>query len=53
MVSCGEDFCLACGDCLACYPDDPCYENMGGDGNGRHVWPEGVGDEEKASDSDS
>jgi hypothetical protein len=32
-VTCGEDFCDRCGDCLACYGDDPCYD--GGD----HNWP--------------
>jgi hypothetical protein len=30
---CGEDFCDQCGDCLACYSGDPCYD--GGDG---HTW---------------
>jgi hypothetical protein len=39
--SCGEDFCFLCGDCMACYPDDPCYENTY-PGNDQHVW---VGEE--------
>jgi hypothetical protein len=29
---CGEDFCEKCGDCMSCYPYDPCYD--GGD----HFW---------------
>lgn len=30
---CGEDFCDACGDCLACYGDDECM------GTGKeHFW---------------
>lgn len=32
---CGEDFCDACGDCLACYGGDVCY---GQDPPGEHVW---------------
>jgi hypothetical protein len=24
---CGSDFCDQCGDCLACYGSDPCYNN--------------------------
>lgn len=44
-VSCGEDFCHHCGDCLACYGDDPCTHE------GTHDWPmEEVPDEDKASD---
>ena len=31
---CGEDFCDACGDCLACYYDDPCYDSA----DGKHVF---------------
>ena len=23
---CGKDFCDDCGDCLACYIEDPCYD---------------------------
>ena len=22
---CGEQFCHACGDCMACYGSEPCY----------------------------
>jgi hypothetical protein len=32
---CGEDFCDACGDCLHCYDDDPCYGHGTG---GEHTW---------------
>lgn len=32
-VTCGEDFCDRCGDCLACYGDDPCLDE------GNHDWP--------------
>lgn len=32
--SCGEYFCDSCGDCLSCYNDDPCYENL----DEKHVW---------------
>jgi hypothetical protein len=32
MVRCGV-FCERCGDCLACYGDDPCYDD------GPHSWP--------------
>ena len=30
---CGEDFCDECGDCLACYGSDPCFD--GGSHRGR------------------
>ena len=30
---CG-DYCDACGDCLACQDEDPCYH----DDDGRHAW---------------
>jgi len=30
---CGEDFCDSCGDCLACYGDEPCFYNALG-----HYW---------------
>ncbi len=33
IVSCGDAWCEVCGDCLACYGDDPCT-----DGN-EHTWP--------------
>lgn len=26
-AGCGESFCSACGDCLACNGEDPCREN--------------------------
>lgn len=32
-VKCGKTFCDRCGDCLACYGDDPC-----GSHGGDHVW---------------
>jgi len=41
---CGEDFCDSCGDCLACYGCDPCFD--GGD----HFWVEYEGDEKKQRD---
>ncbi len=25
IPKCGEDFCDACGDCLACCGEDPCF----------------------------
>lgn len=31
--NCGEDFCNNCGDCLACYREDPC-----GNPNSTHFW---------------
>ena len=31
---CGEAYCDACGDCLACWPDDFCGETK----DGKHVW---------------
>jgi hypothetical protein len=31
---CGKDFCDLCGDCLHCYPDDPCYSSS----HGGHQW---------------
>lgn len=33
---CGEDFCDRCGDCLACYGNDPCWD--GGEEPGTHSW---------------
>lgn len=36
---CGEDFCDQCGDCLACYLEDPCP------GGGAHMWVIYEGDE--------
>jgi hypothetical protein len=30
---CGEDFCDRCGDCLACFGEDPCV-----DGHREHLW---------------
>lgn len=30
---CGVDFCDECGDCLACYADNPCYPS-----GGKHTW---------------
>lgn len=35
-VSCGEDFCEQCGDCLVCYGDDSCWA---GGTEGDHEWP--------------
>lgn len=26
LVYCGDAFCDLCGDCIACYGDDPCYD---------------------------
>ena len=34
IPECGLDFCDACGDCLACYGDDPCT----GADDGVHMW---------------
>jgi hypothetical protein len=34
---CGEDFCDVCGDCLACYGGDDCY-NGASEEPGVHVW---------------
>jgi hypothetical protein len=34
---CGVDFCERCGDCLACYGGENCWE--GGIDNGSHIWP--------------
>lgn len=31
---CGDDFCEDCGDCLACYGDEPCSFSD----SGRHRW---------------
>ena len=31
---CRQDFCAACGDCLACYSEDTCYRSA----DGKHVW---------------
>ena len=37
VPECGEDFCGRCGDCLACYGGETCWD--GGVDNGPHVWP--------------
>lgn len=34
LPSCGEDFCEDCGDCMACYGDDPCRNDQGHDWSG-------------------
>lgn len=31
---CGQDFCDACGDCLACYSSSPCFYTD----DGVHIW---------------
>lgn len=34
VPTCGEDFCVECGDCIACYGDESsCIEG------GSHIWP--------------
>lgn len=38
IPKCGEDFCYSCGDCLACYWEDNCYERE----SGEHFWVEYV-----------
>jgi len=40
IPECGEDFCDTCGDCLACYGDDPCYPDE------YHLWIKYIGNED-------
>ena len=37
-IRCGEVFCDLCGDCIACYGDDPCYGDMDADGEPGDHW---------------
>ena len=39
VPECGKDFCDHCGDCLACFGGDPCY-NGTGDERPEHYWVE-------------
>ncbi len=34
IAVCGQTFCERCGDCLACYGGDPCYDGA------FHQWPD-------------
>jgi len=36
-VACGDDVCWWCGECLACYGCDPCFDVEGVEGEHRWV----------------
>jgi len=35
---CQEDYCDACGDCLVCYAEDPCYSEGDDASEDGHMW---------------
>lgn len=40
-IYCGDYWCEACGDCLACYSGQYCYETD----DHQHIWPEEVNED--------